>query len=144
MPRKLINYLENTKLKPHLTLPAQMNSISVKCKTKIIQETDQMIGSFLSNLELERIFVNIHTRKGAVYENTKDLTKYFSVLIKIGPCYSWPSPTLTAKIPFPLLPSVPEAFQFPRNIRVKLLTHLEKGKPKTQRKKAAHLITDSL
>ena len=51
-----------------------------------------MIGSFLSDLELERIVVNIHTRKGDVYENTNNLTKYFSVLIKIGPYYSWPSP----------------------------------------------------
>lgn len=33
-----------------------------------------MIGSFLSELELERIFANIHTGKGGVYENINDLT----------------------------------------------------------------------
>lgn len=44
-----------------------------------------MTGRFLSDLELGRIVVNIHTRKGALWENVNGVTKYYPVFIKIKP-----------------------------------------------------------
>ena len=49
-----------------------------------------MIGSFLSDLQLERIVVNTHTRKGAVYEhinNLKTIFCFYLFMAVLGLCH---------------------------------------------------------